>query len=106
MATNVAASAETYELLDGVRRAKAAQTVGQATIPARIDDGSGALGPVVMIPIDNLRSPKDVIDVSTTAKFRRFKESLDKARQGLVPPPITVIRGHRGRPIADVGLKF
>ena len=106
MSANSSASEETYEILDGVRRAKAAQDAGRSTIPARIDDGSGALGPIIDLPIDSLRSPKDLIDVSTTAKFRRFKESQDKARQGSVPPPITVIRGHRGRAISDVGLQF
>jgi hypothetical protein len=106
MSPSPAASGDVYEILDGVRRAKAAQTVGRTTIPARIDDGSGALGPVIDLPIDQLRSPKDLIDVSTVAKFRRFKESLDKARQGSIPPPIIVMRGKRGRSINDVGFQF
>jgi len=106
LAAGASVSGESYEILDGVRRAKAAQTVGHGTIPARIDDGSGALGPVIDLPIDSLRSPKDFIDASTAVKFKRFKESLDKARQGLAPPPIIVIRGRRGRSITDVGIKF
>jgi len=92
--------------MDGVRRAKAAQMVGLGTIPAQVDDGTGALGPVIELPLDSLRSPKNDIDISTTAKFRRFKESLDKTRQGSAPPPLIVIRGSQGRSIPDVGFNF
>jgi hypothetical protein len=80
--------------------------VGRDTVPAQVDDGSGALGPVVQLPIDSLRSPKEDIDLSTTTKFRRFKATFDKMRQGSVPPPLIVIRGSRGRTIPDVGFNF
>jgi hypothetical protein len=100
------AADDVYAIVDGVRRAKAAQMVGRQTVPAQIDDGTGALGPVTDLPIESLRSPKDAIDVSTTAKFRRFKETLDKTRLGSVPPPLIVIRGGRGRSIPDVEFNF
>jgi hypothetical protein len=96
---------ERFEIVDGVRRAKAAQITGRATIPARIDDGSGALGPVIDLRIEDLLSPKPAIDVSSAAKFNRFKDTLDKIRAGSTPPPIIVIRGQRGRLIADVGFQ-
>jgi hypothetical protein len=97
---------ETYEIMDGVRRSKAAQMAGRTTMPARIDDGTGALGPLVELSIDNLRSPKDAIDISTTSRFKRFKETFDKTRRGQTPPPIIVIRGTRGRMISDVEFDF
>jgi hypothetical protein len=74
LAATSVSSGDSFEILDGVRRAKAAQMSGQATIPARMDDGSGALGPVVDLPIEELLSPKPAIDISSTAKFKRFKK--------------------------------
>lgn len=75
---------------------------GQMTIPAQVDDGTGALSPVVNLPIDLLLSPKETLDISSIAKFRRFKKILDKARGGSTPPPVLVIRGSYGKTIADV----
>jgi hypothetical protein len=102
----LAVASATYEIVDGVRRAKAAQMSGLEAIPARIDDGTGALGPVLELQITSLRSPKDDIDISTTAKFQRFKNTFDKTRRGSLPPPIIVVRGGGGRLISDVGFNF
>jgi len=64
---------ETFQILDGVRRSKAAELAGNATIRAEIL-GSG--GKVVEIPLDALRSPKGVIDATTSPGLSRWLNTL------------------------------
>ena len=49
---------QTYEILDGVRRAKAAQYMGKETIPAIIEE-AGVAVKSVDVPISKLLSPRD-----------------------------------------------
>jgi hypothetical protein len=108
--TSPAADSETklYEIQDGVRRAKAAHQLGKPTIPARIADG-GRLGPVVEIPIQNLRAPKKVIE-TWGAGFSRWRKVHKAVETGAFPngepvPPIEVKPGSRGVPIQDVEIE-
>lgn len=50
-----------YKILEGVHRCVAAHLAGQATITARVDV-KGSLGPPVPVPLDDIYSPKPVID--------------------------------------------
>jgi hypothetical protein len=95
--------AETFEILDGVRRSKAAEFVGNRTVPAEIIDAEGRSLGVTDLQIESLLSPKATIDISTPqAADRFFKNNLNPARAGSVPPPITVTPGTRGTPIRKV----
>ena len=98
-------ASQTFEILDGVRRSKSADLVGNKTIPAEIIDAQQRNLGVTDLPIDSLLSPKSSIDISTSREADRFfRNNLDRARAGSVPPPITVTSGSRGIPIRDVVL--
>jgi RHS repeat-associated protein len=94
--------ADTYEILDGVRRAKAAEMLGHKTIPANIYDAAGNLVGKTDIPIDSLRSPKDLIDIAKEVDALRWQDTFTKTKAGSPIPPITVQPGSRGIPIKDV----
>ncbi len=95
-----------YEIVDGVRRAKAAELCGKPVIRAKIIGADGRqIGPVTDVGVDTLGSPsKPSIDVSTGPKMDRFMETLGKTKQGSIPPPIEVTPGNRGPKIRDVTL--
>ena len=95
---------QTFEILDGVRRSKAGDLVGNQTIPGQILNAEGKVVGTQNIPISQLLSPKPSIDVSTTVNMNRFMDTLNKTKAGSVPPPITVTPGGRGVPIRDVPL--
>lgn len=95
---------QTFEIMDGVRRSKAADLVGNQTIPAQILNAEGKVVGTQSIPINQLLSPKPSIDVSTTVNMTRFMDTLNKTMAGSVPPLITVTPGGRGLPIRDVPL--
>jgi hypothetical protein len=86
---------KTFEILDGVRRAKAAEMAGKPTIGAEVI-GSG--GKVVEVPIEALRSPKAGIDATGSA-LPRWLSTLKQTLSGAEPPPILVQPGVRGTPI-------
>lgn len=95
-----------FEILDGVRRARAYQLVGIAVIRAQVQHADGSLGPIVEIPISDLRSPfKSTIDVSTAANHARFWQIWGVAQrgQGGSLPPIIVQPGARGARVQDLG---
>ena len=96
------AEGETYEILDGVRRAKAAAMAGQETIQAEVI-GSG--GKVVNVGVDALRSPKAVID-ATGPGLGRWLSTLRQTLAGSQPPPILVQPGSVGTTIARVIVSF
>ena len=95
-------SDDTYEIIDGVRRAKAADLVGNGTIPAEIMDATGN-SVATHLPIDKLLSPKSVIDVGPGPAMDRWKKTYDLTKSGSAPPPILVVPGKRGTSIKDVG---
>ena len=51
---------QVYEILDGVRRSKAALICGHEAITAQ----ENGVGPEIQVPLDALRSPKDEIDAT------------------------------------------
>ncbi len=86
-----------YEIVEGVRRVKAAWLCGRETIEAQISGG-----PVFSVPIRSLRSPhKDEIDVSGLGGMR-WDRVLRGTRAGLPLPPIEVVLGSRGKTIEEV----
>lgn len=89
-----------YEILDGVRRAKAAELLGHKTIPATI---AGHGNQIFDLPIDALKSPyKTKIDVSDQDKMDRWMKTFKKTKEGSVPPPIQVESGNNGISIEDI----
>jgi hypothetical protein len=99
----------TYEILQGVRRAKAFQLAGYATIRAIVQRPDSTQGPEVELPIDSLRSPfKDDIDMSTAKQASRFWSVWNAIRsgQGDQLPAIIVQHGSRGKRIEDLGWTY
>jgi hypothetical protein len=95
----------TYEIIDGVRRAKAAEFLGKETIVAKIYDENDKLLDIKEISIDSLFSPnKLTIDFFTEKSKDRFMETLNLAKSGSTPPPIFVTPGCKGPKICDVTL--
>jgi hypothetical protein len=91
---------ETFEVLDGVRRAKAAEVQGIPTIAAQFKPG----GAVVQLPIDALLSPKATIDTTSLVGLQRFSRALREVRTGTAAP-ILVQEGSMGIPLRAVQLK-
>ena len=92
-------SHDIFEILDGVRRSKAAEVAGQPSIKAEV---FGWNGKIIDIPLEALRSPdKNVIDTAGSG-LHRWLETLGKTMRGSQPPPILVQPGTRGIPVADI----
>lgn len=93
----------TFEILSGVRRAKAADSVGRSDIRAAVLDPNGRLIDVRPIPLAALFSPKDILDLRSRAveliRFRRLQSLL---LAGVELDPIEVTPGRRGTPLAAV----
>ena len=105
---SAAGTSRTYEVDDGVRRAKATELVHgeDATHPAIVRDAQGNILEERDIPIRDLRSPhKDAIEYSTSpGSARRFDSVVEGVKEGATPP-IEVRPGSQGIPIKDVGFK-
>ena len=98
-------SNKTFEIVDGLRRAKAADLLGYTTINAHILDTESKIIDTRELSLDLLRSPyKESIDVSHRRKMDRFMEILNEIRSGFSPPPIIVQLGNRGLKISEVKL--
>jgi RHS repeat-associated protein len=93
---------DAFEILDGVRRSKAAEIAGKGSIKAEV---SGTGGKVVEVPLGSLRSPKSVIDVSSPRDMTRWMKTLGQTLRGSEPPPILVRPGPNGTPIHQVKVK-
>ena len=93
--------AQTYEITDGVRRAKAADIAGHDTIWAEVGNSSKE----EKIPVRALLSPKKVIDVSSQRELARW-DSIKRwmARQPDLFPPIHIAPGSNGTPIEEVSV--
>lgn len=90
-----------YEIQDGVRRAKAAWLCGHKTIPAQI----GGAGPILQIPLKNLRSPhKDFID-ATGVRGLDWGKTYRATQRGEVPYPIRVLPGQTGPALEEVRIE-
>jgi RHS repeat-associated protein len=97
--------AESYRIIDGVRRAKAAAELGQETIQANVQIGDKIVGSVRVSPSE-LLSPKGVIEVNTQRQLRRWLSILKGTQAGDPIPPITITPGNAGTPIPEVGFQF
>ena len=86
-----------YEIVEGVRRAKAAWICGQETIRARL----GGIGGILQVPLRNLRSPKTTI-ADEGPRGTDWGGIYRATQRGEELPPIVVVRGTEGTPIADV----
>ena len=97
-----------YRVMEGVRRAKAAQLFGHRSIRAEIVDASGRSFGEGDLPIDSLRSPKILIRRMKRADETRWTRVVADVKQAFLPyPPITVQPcGNQGIPIEDVAFDF
>lgn len=96
---------ETFEIIDGVRRAKSHELLGKPTVPAEIIDEEGNTVEKRDVPIDSLRvTTKRNIDVSTQRDWERFMKTFNHVKAGSPTPPILITPGDRGRKIQDVHL--
>jgi hypothetical protein len=86
-----------YEIQDGVRRAKAAWLCGLETIEAQID----GRGEVITIPLIWLRSPKAAIE-DYGSRGADWGVIYRATQRGARLPPIVIVAGLQGTPIADV----
>lgn len=96
---------ETFEIIDGVRRAKSYELLGKPAIPAEIIDEEGNTIARRDVPIDSLRAPtKEKIDVSTQKDWERFMKTFNQVKAGAPTPPILITPGDKGRKIRDIHL--
>ena len=94
---------QTYEIVDGVRRAKAAELLGNKTIPAQIVNSESKIVEQGNIAVDSLRSPnKTSIDMSSQTAVDRYMRVQNGTKKGEKLPPITVTPGNKGIPVKDV----
>jgi hypothetical protein len=96
-------AAQTFEILDGVRRAKAAELTGRQTIRAEVQV-RGKVVETLEAPLSSLRSPfKDAIEISGSPRqLQRWQDVLDATKAGEALPPIAVQPGSQGPSIFDV----
>ena len=94
---------KTFEIIDGLRRAKAAELVGYQTITAYILDQESKIIDTRELSLD-LRKEPESIDVSHQRKMDRFMEILNQIKSGSTLPPIMVQLGNRGLKIREVSL--
>ncbi|MGH9853366.1 MAG: hypothetical protein ACREBD_26295 [Blastocatellia bacterium] len=96
---------ETFEIIDGVRRAKSYELLGRPAIPAEIIDEEGNTVERRDVPVDSLRvTTKRSIDVSTQKDWERFMKTFNQVKSGLPTPPILITPGDKGRKIQDIQL--
>jgi hypothetical protein len=101
----MAGGRETFQIIDGVRRSKAFELGGAKTIRAQVLNPDGTRGPEIDVLIDDLRSPKSALDMSTTRQADRFWkiwQAVQVGRAGQLPP-ILVSLGSQGILVRDVG---
>ena len=99
-------SGGTFEIIDGVRRAKAAQLLGQDSISAKMFLNGKAQ--TMDVPIQNLLSPKSSINVSNAVDAKRFSTTLEKTRLAPigVDDAIWIQPGGQGTSIFDVQFHY
>jgi len=92
----------TFSIIDGVRRAKAAQTIGLPTVNAYIQV-RGVLGSLQTVPIGLLLSPKPSIEIRTPAQISRWTNAIQSVGSGAYRP-IIITPSNLGVPLAAVKL--
>src|SRR5262245_39938607 len=97
-----------YRVMDGVRRAKAAQLAGHTQIRPEAFDPAGRSLAKGWLPLAALRSPKALIRRITPADETRWQRVVAGAQPGVLPyPPLTVQPGgEQGSRMEDVGFDF
>lgn len=102
------ASGGLYRIMDGVRRAKAAQMFGHTQIRVEVIDTNGQSLGEGDVPIESLRSPKPLIRRVTTADETRWHRAAAGAQQAVLPFPSITTQPCRdkGTKIEDVGFDF
>jgi RHS repeat-associated protein len=99
-------SGETFEILDGVRRAKAAAELGNATIRAEVMVGDRVVQ-TGDVALSSLRSPfKSAIDVSNPSLMGRWLRILQGTRAGDPLPPIQIQPGSTGVTLEQIIFLF
>jgi ParB-like chromosome segregation protein Spo0J len=96
---------DTYEIMDGVRRAKAAYLAGHQVIRARLyDSGSSKAVREFEVPITALRSPhkKSVKRLSRGDQIRWQRVVTGAQSMPLPFPPIEIVEGSRGVKIEQI----
>jgi Ca2+-binding RTX toxin-like protein len=95
-----------FEVTDGVRRAKAASIHGHTHIMAKLYGSDGRLITTEMVPISALHSPhKHTIDLNSATDIGRWNHALDGAKKSVLPyPPIEIRAGGKGPLIINVGV--
>ena len=94
---------ETFEIIDGVRRAKSYELLGKAAIPAEIIDDEGHTIAQREVSPNSLRvTTKRSIDVSTQKEWERFMKTFDQVKAGSPPPPILITPGNEGLKLEDL----
>ncbi len=88
---------QTYRIDEGVRRAKAAWLCGQETIAAQID----GLDEIIQVPISVLLSPKTRIE-DIGPRGGSWGTIYRMTQRGAALPPIVIVPGTFGTPIAEV----
>ena len=101
----IAEGVETFEILDGVRRAKAAADLGLEAISAELIEAERVIERV-SVPIKNLLSPKDLIDLSQQPAMGRWLEIMKATRAGEIVRPIRIQSGTRGTPLESIKFLF
>ena len=92
-----------YEIIDGVRRVKAAEVAGRRSIAAQVYRDRSSIE-VLEVSLSQLYSPtKLAIDVSSSPQaMARWKRVLDATLAGEILDPIIVRPGSRGPRILEV----
>jgi hypothetical protein len=98
----MAPGGNTVCIVDGVRRAKAWQLAGAATVRAVVLYPDGKTGPEQDVSIDWLRSPKSGIDMSPARQADRFWRVIQSGLGGRLPA-ILISPGSQGTLVKDVG---
>ena len=102
----IAEGVETFEILDGVRRAKAALELGEEAVVAQIEVAEKIVE-TTRVPLNALRTPfKNMIEVDTPELLNRWLRILRGTRNGENLPPIRVRPGSSGPTLQDVKFKF
>ncbi len=87
----------TYEIVEGVRRAKAALRCGRETITAQVDGEDE----IVEVPISSLLSPKPLIE-DNGPRGASWGVIYRMTQRGDPLPPIIIRPGEFGTPVTDV----
>ena len=90
------------EIIDGTRRAKAAQEAGAKTIKAEVEVG-GKTVKTTDVKVKDLLSPKSEISTEG-AGLSRMSNAVKNQAEGKVQP-IRVTPGNKGTPIKDVTIE-